>query len=67
MDILFMGCMYPRDEIEQIRKNSKTGIENAADILQWDYVEGLEKNLQQPVKILTRMSLGSIPSDIKKR
>lgn len=61
-----MGCMYPRDEIEQIRKNSKTGIQNAADILQWDYVEGLEKNLQQPVKILTRMSLGLYPIRYKK-
>lgn len=61
LDILFLGSMYPKDEIEEIRHNSKVGIQTAADILQWDYVEGFEANAGVPVKIITRMNLGIFP------
>ena len=61
-----MGCLYPRDEVDVIRQNSLKGIQNAADILQWDYIEGLEANIGHPVSILTRMSLGVYPTRYKK-
>lgn len=60
-DILFLGSMYPKDEIDEIRHNSKADIQTAADILQWDYVEGIEANIGAPVKIITRMNLGIFP------
>lgn len=60
-DILFLGSMYPRNEIDKIRRNSRAGIQTAADILQWDYVEGVEANTGTPVKIITRMNLGIFP------
>ena len=37
LDICFLGGIYPKEYEEEVIKNSKTGIANAANNLQWKY------------------------------
>ena len=60
-NVLFLGCFYPEEEIELIRKNTKGGLQNASNLLQWDYIHGIEYNLGDSIDIMTRMSLGIYP------
>ena len=65
-DFLFIGGLYPKDKIESIIKNSKRGIQLAANNFQWDLVKGFDKNLKKPIKIINIMFLGSYPKNYTK-
>ena len=60
-DILFLGCFCPECEYESIYRNTSGGIQNASDIMQWDYIHGLEHNLGHAIQTATRMSVGVYP------
>lgn len=66
LDFLFIGGLYPKEKIDSIMENSKRGIQLAANNFQWDLVKGFDKNLQEPIKIMNIMFIGSYPKNYNK-
>ncbi|MCE3202841.1 glycosyltransferase family 4 protein [Paenibacillus sonchi] len=65
MDILFLGGLFPKDEEKLIYNKSKGVIQFAANILQWNIVNGLEKCLDKPIKLVNSIFVGSYPKYFK--
>lgn len=63
---LFLGGLFPRETEKEIIENSIGAIQNAANVLQWNIVDGLDKNLDEPIKILNSLYIGSWPKRYKK-
>lgn len=61
MKILFLCGLFPKETEEDILKNSIGSIQNAANNLQWGFVEGFEENLNEPITILNSLYIGSFP------
>ena len=62
MKILFLGNLFEKSaEAELFRKSRINRISNAGNILQWNLIEGFEKNLGTPVDILNSLPLGTYP------
>ena len=59
--ILFVGGVYPKDKTDEILKKSKSGIQLAANSLQWKLIEGIESVIGKPITILNQMFVGSYP------
>lgn len=66
LDILFLGGLFPKERENEIINNSKGIVQNAANNLQWEIVQGLDANLNNPVKILNSLYIGSFPFGYKK-
>lgn len=62
MDILFLGGVF---ESEEVRKKSKGGIQNAANVLQWNIIRGLNKCNENPVSIMSSIFIGTYPRNYK--
>ena len=60
-DILFLAGLFPHDTFEDIEKNTKKYLQNAANTLQNLFAEGLEKNAPGQVRILNSPYVGSFP------
>ncbi|WMJ78081.1 MULTISPECIES: glycosyltransferase [unclassified Sedimentibacter] len=58
MDILFLGGVFDNDSYI---KKSKKSVQNAANLLQWNIVNGIESGLEKPVNILNSVFVGSFP------
>ncbi|WP_342421229.1 glycosyltransferase [Paenibacillus sp. FSL E2-0178] len=65
MDILFLGGLFPKDEENLIYNKSKGVIQFAANVFQWNIVNGLEICLNTPIKLINSMFLGSYPKHYK--
>lgn len=66
MDIAMLTGLFPENARKEIIENSIGGIQNAADALQWNLVEGLDANLKTPVKIFNSLYIGAFPMRYKK-
>ena len=66
MDIIFLGGLFPKDKEDEIINNSIVSIQNAANNLQWEFVNGLDMNLSKPIKIVNSLYIGSFPKRYKK-
>jgi len=66
LDIIFLGGLFPKETEAEILKNSMFSIQNAANNLQWGIVNGLDDNLNAPVKIINSLYIGSFPKRYKK-
>lgn len=64
--ILFIGGMFFDSTKQDILNNSKAAVQNAANKLQWNYVNGFEFNLNQEIDILNSVFVGSFPQYYKK-
>ena len=65
MDIIFVGCFYPPDREEEIRQNSKFGIDNASNNFQWALLAGLD-HFYPNLKVITQPAIGTFPLKYKK-
>lgn len=65
-DIVFLGGLFPREMEEEIYASSIGTVQNAANVLQWKIVNGLDSNINKPVKIINSMYIGSYPKRYKK-
>jgi glycosyltransferase involved in cell wall biosynthesis len=65
LDVVFLGGLYPKHMYEEIYAKSIKGMQNAANTLQWNIVDGLDANLNKPVSILNLMFVGSYPKKYK--
>ena len=65
-DVAFLGGVFPKEHEEEIISNSKRYIQNAANLLQWNIISGLDENLGMPVKIINSVYIGAFPILYKK-
>lgn len=63
LDILFLGGVFKEGEI---MKQSKSNVQFAANVLQWNIIEGLDYLNEQPVNLLSAIFIGSYPKYYKK-
>lgn len=61
MDILFLGGVFPKDEEEIIYSKSKGVIQFAANVLQWNIINGLDTCNNSPTALLNSIFIGSYP------
>lgn len=66
MDILFLGGLFPKETESEIINNSIGAVQNAANVLQWHLVDGLDENNEKPIKIINSLYIGSYPKRYKK-
>lgn len=66
MKIMFLGGIFPRDELGQIFNDSIGLIQVAADYLQWNLIEGIETKLREPIDLISSRFVGYYPTLYKK-
>lgn len=64
-EILFLGGVFPKHLENEVFEKSKGNIQNAANALQWNIIEGLEGNLGRPINLMNLMFIGSFPQKYK--
>lgn len=62
----FLGGLFPEEFLKDVENNSLGNIQYAANSLQWNIVNGIEKNIERPLKLFNRMFIGSYPKKYKK-
>lgn len=60
-DIAFLGGLFPKETEAEIYEKSKGSVQAAANALQWNIVEGLDKCNNTPVKIINSLFIGAYP------
>lgn len=65
MNNLFVGLLYNDNEIEWLKKNSKSGFEAAANNFQWNFINGLNGNLNGDLDIFSFLPIGTWPNNFK--
>ena len=63
LDILFLGGVFNEEEII---KESNSNVQFAANVLQWNIIEGLDRLNTHPVNLLNAIFIGSYPKFYKK-
>lgn len=61
LDILFLGKFFPKETERDVRQKMKTGMQDAANVLQWHLIEGLEANRCGKLRILNCLPVNSFP------
>ena len=61
MEILFLGLLFKEEDENEILTNSKVGVNNSCNTLQWNIIKGLEKNEDINIKIINSMPCGNFP------
>jgi len=65
MDLLFLTGIFPKEKETEILENSKGNVQNAANVLQWNLINGLDECLGK-VSLLNAVFIGSYPKRYKK-
>lgn len=60
-DFLFLGKLFPKDIEYDIKSKMKTGMQDAANALQWNIIEGLDANDCGHIRILDYLPVNSYP------
>lgn len=66
MKTLFWGTLFDPAQSRQLLKDSKVGLQNAANIYQWGFIEGLICNGQKNIEVVSALPVGSYPKFNKK-
>ncbi len=61
-DILFLGKLFPKETEKEIKSKMKTGMQDAANALQWNIIDGLDQNNCGTIKILDYLPVDSYPN-----
>lgn len=64
--VLFLSHLIPRELDDEVSKNSKNNMQEAANALQWHLVEGFSYNLSGRFDIVNFMPIASFPQYYKK-
>lgn len=65
MNVVFIGSLYPHESENEIRENSKGGIDNAANNFQWALLKGLDYYYPH-LKVITQPGLRTFPIHYRK-
>ena len=60
-DLLFLTGLFPKEMYSEIINNSKGNVQNAANNLQWLFLNGFDDNNRNQTKILNSLFIGSFP------
>lgn len=63
---LFLGGLFPKEKEEEIFQSSIGPMQNAANVFQWNVINGFDQNLTKPIKILNSLYIGAYPKRYKK-
>ena len=47
LDVLFLGRLFPHEKESEIKAKMKTGMQDAANALQWNIIDGLHRDTQR--------------------
>ena len=61
-DILFVGKLFPKEIETEIKSKMKTGMQEAANALQWNIINGLDANNCGKIQILDYLPIDSYPN-----
>ena len=61
LDILFLSKLFPREREHEIKSKMKTGMQDAANALQWNVIDGFEANDCGKMKIMNYLPVDSYP------
>lgn len=62
----FIGGLFPKEKEHAIRENTIRNLQSAANNLQWKFVEGIEANVPNRLKLLNSVYIGSFPRKYKR-
>lgn len=60
-DYLFIGKLIPQELVNNVQAKMKKSMQDAALVLQWNIINGLEENLDAPVDICSILPIDSYP------
>lgn len=63
---IFLGGIFPKEIEEDVYKYSKGNIQNAANNLQWELINGLNHHLNGELLVINSMYIGSFPKRYSK-
>lgn len=61
VDIVFLGGLFPKELEDEIFQKSIGNVQVAANVLQWNIIEGIDKCSSVPVKIINSLYIGAYP------
>ncbi len=61
-DVLFLGRLFPREKEQEIKGKMKTGMQDAANALQWNIIDGFEENDFGTMKIVNYLPVDAYPN-----
>ena len=65
LDIVFLAGLFPKEKEHEILEKSKGAVQSAANALQWNLVDGLDKNNDTPISIINSLFIGAYPQRYK--
>lgn len=66
LDICLIMGLYPKERASQIESDSIYGIQNAANVFQWNILDGIVGNGVTSIEVINSMYIGSYPKKYKK-
>lgn len=61
LDVLFLGRLFPREKEQEVKGKMKTGMQDAANALQWNIIDGFEENDFGTMKIVNYLPVDAYP------
>ena len=62
IDMLFLGRLFPREREQEIKGKMKTGLQDAANALQWNLIDGMEENDIGRIKVINYLPVDAYPN-----
>lgn len=62
IDMLFLGRLFPREKEQEIKSKMKTGLQDAANALQWNLIDGMEENRIGRLRIINYLPVDAYPN-----
>ena len=66
LDICLITGLYPKENAAEIEQNSIYGIQNAANVFQWNVVNGIVENGVTSMEVINSLYIGSFPRKYRK-
>ena len=65
MKYAFLCTLFPEQKVKEVAAKSKSNMQDAANALEWHIYEGLCENLEEEIRLLNLMPIGSFPQYYK--
>jgi len=60
--MIFLGCLFNRNDEKNILENNKGGLSNAANTFQWNLIDGINEISEKPIDIVNVLPVGTYPN-----
>lgn len=65
-DFVFLGGMFPKELEKEIIEDTKANLQQAANLLQWNLINGLETSIGKKMHLVSAVYIGTFPQYYKK-